>query len=232
MLALGKGMVLVVMIAYLFYETWIAAIFLTPMLVVYMRWWERGRIQTKQEEFRLQFKDAMQAMSAALNVGYSVENAVKESLKEMHFLYKEEARIIRELTLAVRQIHMNIPSEEVFEELAVRTELEEVENFVTIFITAKRSGGDLIAILKSSVKQICEKMDVKKEIQVMISAKRFEFYVMTAVPLGIIFYMKLSFGEFMNILYGNILGVFIMTVCLLIYAGAYLLGRRMISIEV
>lgn len=55
---------------------------------------------------------------------------------------------------------------------------------------------------------------------------------MSAIPYAIIGYMSLSFPEFMDSLYGNVLGRGVMTVCLGIYLAAYYLGVRLIRIEV
>ncbi len=41
-----------------------------------------------------------------------------------------------------------------------------------------------------------------------------------------ILYMKITFREFLDVLYGNMAGVVIMTVCLGIYVAAYSLGRK------
>ncbi|MEG0107764.1 MAG: type II secretion system protein F, partial [Lachnospiraceae bacterium] len=91
---------------------------------------------------------------------------------------------------------------------------------------------DSIAIIHRAVRIICDKIDVKREIETIMSAKKLEFQVMSFIPFGILGYMRLSFPEFMNILYGNILGIVIMTGSLIAYGGAYLLGRKIVEIEV
>ena len=55
---------------------------------------------------------------------------------------------------------------------------------------------------------------------------------MSAIPFGMICYMKFSFPEFMGILYGNVAGVVIMTICFLGYVIAYKAGKRIVEIEV
>ena len=52
------------------------------------------------------------------------------------------------------------------------------------------------------------------------------------MPYVIIGYMSFSFPEFMDSLYGNAAGTGVMTVCLMVYIGAYYLGLRIIRIEV
>ncbi|MEG1956396.1 MAG: type II secretion system F family protein [Lachnospiraceae bacterium] len=230
--AIAKGSMIIVSISYLFYRSLYVNVILLPVLVMYLKIWNQQCIKKKQQIFQLQFKDSMQALSAALSVGYSVENAMKESLKDLQTLHGKETRIIKEFTYMVHQINMNITSEKVWEEFAKRVGQEDVRNFVTVFIVAKRAGGDSIAIIHRAVRIICEKIDVKREIETIMSAKKLEFQVMSFIPFGILGYMRLSFPEFMNILYGNILGIVIMTGSLIAYGGAYLLGRKIVEIEV
>ncbi len=67
-----------------------------------------------------------------------------ETQKELKIQYPEEARISRELLLITRKLRMHIPVEQVLEEFAERVPSEDVKSFVTVFVTAKKSGGDMI----------------------------------------------------------------------------------------
>lgn len=131
-----------------------------------------------------------------------------------------------------RQLNINMTAEQVWKELARRTQLEEVQSFVTVFTLAKRNGGDSIAIIRSAMRQIGDKMDVEREINTILSAKKLEFKVMCVIPLGIVAYMRVSFPEFMGVLYGNAAGIFFMSLCLLVYLTAIRLGQKIITIEV
>lgn len=197
-----------------------------------MREWKRNCIRQKQQIFQLQFKEALQGLSSALNAGYSVENAIRETYKDMRLLYDDQTRIMKEFSYMVHQLNMNITIEQILQEFAGRTKQEDVGNLVTVFVTAKRSGGDIVAILKHTVLQISDKVEVKREIQTMMSAKHLEFQVMSFIPFGIIIYMRLSFPEFMDVLYGNGIGIVTMTICLGIYVSAYWFGKKIIEIEV
>jgi Flp pilus assembly protein TadB len=193
---------------------------------------EEECVRKKEMEFQVQFKEAIQAVSAALNTGYSVENAFREAQKELKLIYPETARISKELLFIIRQLRIHVPMEQILEELGMRVQIEDVRNFVTVFAAAKKNGGNMIAIIQDTVRQIGDKIDVKREIDTILAAKRYEFRVMSAIPYAIIGYMSFSFPEFMDSLYGNIFGIGVMTVCLGIYMGAYYLGVRMIRIEV
>lgn len=232
MLAYVKCTCMTAVIAWLYYRSFYALLFLIPVWIWYYRAWEKDCVQKKMQEFQLQFKEAIQSLSSALNVGYSVENAMKETQKELVLLYPEDARILSEFHIMVTQIRVNVPMEQILEEFAGRVGQEDVRNFVTVFVTAKRSGGDMIAIIRNTSGQIGDKIEVKREIQTVLSSKQYEFKVMSVIPFFIIGYMSFSFPEFMQQLYGNIIGTGVMTVCLILYMGAYWLGLKIISIEI
>ena len=218
--------------SYVFYDSLIPAPLLLPVWMIYMRDWHDDIPRKKEQELRQQFRDSIQVMASALKAGYSVENAIREAGKDISPVYSEETRIRKEFERMERQMDMNMSAEEVLKGFAERTGQEDIENFVNVFAAAKKSGGDSIAVIRDAVKIISGKIDTEKEIQTMIASKKMEFDIMCAVPFAIILYMKLTFGEFLNVLYGNMAGAAIMSLCIFVYMGAYVYGRKIIRIEV
>ena len=157
---------------------------------------------------------------------------MSEVMKYHQVIKKKDELIIREFRYMVRQLDVNFTIEKVLQEFSERTKEEDVQTFVTIFVMAKRSGGDMIGIIRNTVQQMSEKADIRREIGTIIASKKLEFKVMSAIPFGMICYMKFSFPEFMGILYGNVAGVVIMTICFLGYVIAYEAGKRIVEIEV
>lgn len=228
----GKSSGILVITVWLYYRSiWPLAI-LWPLGVWYYRGLEKECMEKKKSEFLAQFKEAIQSMAASLHTGYSVENAVKETQKEMLLMYPKDEMICRELSFMVQQVHIRIPAEQIFEDFAKRVRVEDVRNFANVFTAAKRSGGDMIAIIQNTVNQIGDKIDVKREIDTILAAKRYEFKVMAVIPYAIIAYMTLSFPEFMDCLYKNIIGIGVMSICLFVYLTAYAFGVKLVKIEV
>lgn len=186
----------------------------------------------KEQLFREQFQNGIQILSSLLKAGYSVENAIRETEKDLRPLYREGSRIRTEFERMVRELDMNLTAEQVLTSFSKRVNQEDVNNFVTVFAAAKRTGGDSISILKETVRIIGGKIETEREIQTVLAAKRLEFHVMCVIPLGMIGYMRMAFPEFLNVLYGNIPGVLLMTGCMVVYLFAYRLGNRIIKIEV
>lgn len=232
MIGIARATGMVALMLYVFYESFLPAPFLIPIWMLYIKDWYEDISKKKEQKFMQQFRDSIQAVASALKAGYSVENAIREAGRDIVPLYAENTRIRREYDRMRRQLDMNMTAEDVLFGLAERTGQEDVENFVNVFSAAKKSGGDSISIIRNAVKIISEKIDTEKEIQTMLAAKKLEFDIMCAVPFAIILYMKLTFSQFLSVLYGNITGAVIMSICVCVYMGAYSLGRRIIRIEV
>ena len=188
--------------------------------------------QGEEEDFELSVKDALNSLSVAVQAGYSVENAVTACMKDMERLYPPEADIVREFHYIESRKKVSVPVEELFLGLGERSGIEDIENFAAVFSTAKRSGGDMDKIIQTSARMIGDKIDVRKEIETTLSAKKAEQMIMSLMPAGIILYLQLTSPGFLEVLYGNPFGVCAMTVCLGIYGLSYWLGKRIVDIEV
>ena len=219
-------------IAMLFYSDLRMSVFLIPIGVIWYRNLLRELEQKKIRQFEQQFQNALQSLQAQLKVGYSMENGIKEVQRELKLLYSEKAVIVREFTYMTRQLNLNITAEQVWTEFAERVGLLQVDGFVTVFVQAKRSGGDSISIIRNAVNHMRERAEIQREIETIIAAKKLEFRIMTLIPFGIIAYMRVSFPEFMNVLYGNLLGKCFMSICLIVYLVAWKLGQNIVEIEV
>lgn len=223
---------LVGILTYLFYDVWIAGILLIPVGILCFK--EQIQIAAKKQEaeFKTQFLNAVQMMISAMKVGYSVENAIRETKKDLYPLYGDKARICREFSKMIYQLNLNQAVEQVLEDFSKRVNLQEVTNFVTVFSIAKRSGGDSIQILKDTVRLISGKVETEREIQLLIAAKKMEFQVMCVIPMGMVCYVRMMFPEFLSVLYRNLTGIVLMSICLVGYILAYFWGKKIIRIEV
>ena len=232
MKAVLRGIGILSIVTYLFYENIWVELVMIPALIPYIKNWEFHQEEKQKARFRIQFRDYLQSLSTALRTGYALRNAMSEARKELKGQYPESTRIMKDTAILEHLLNMNMPMEQVWREWSYRTEIEELTQFYTIFMVAQKSGGNSVQIIRKAIQNLCEKMEVEAEIQVLLAAKKMEFYIMTVVPIGILVYMKLSFPEFMTVLYGNLLGMTIMTGCLGIYGVAYYLGQRILKIEV
>lgn len=227
-----EGLGLIAVISYLFYHSVIAYLVLSPYLLFFLK----GKQEKKKEErliqLNLEFKEGLVSLSSALNAGYSIENAFREALKDLRMIYGEDKIITKEFQHIVSQIDMNITVESILKNLADRSGLEDIRSFAEVFSTAKRSGGDLIMIIKTSVESIGQKIDVNREIRTLMTEKEFEQKIMNFIPFIIIFYVNFSSPGLLKALYGNLFGIGVMSFCLGLYLLAFYLSKKIVHIEI
>ena len=156
--AVGKAAALIGITAWLYYRKIWAVPALIPLGIWLYREFLKEEEKKKEQEFQKQFREMIQSLSAALNTGYSVENAFYETQKELKILYPPQARISRELLVITRKLRIHIPVEQVLGEFAEQVPSEDVKSFVTVFVTAKKSGGDMIGIIRNTTNQIGDKI--------------------------------------------------------------------------
>lgn len=228
----GQAAVLVGIVALCFYDSaWALGIF-PVFLPFFLKKKKRELAGRRGQALKLQFKDMVQGLAAALAAGYSAENALREAKKDLGLIYAPEELIVQELAAMQRKLSANQSMEAVVLDFAERSGLEEARTFAEIFATAKRGGGDLIGIMKNTARTIAETVETEREISTVLAARRYEQRIMNRIPFAIILYLRVGAGGFLDPLYHNVVGVLVMTVCLGLYLAASYLGEKMLQIEV
>ena len=126
----------------------------------------------------------------------------------------------------------NQGAETMLKEFAAAHPLPEIQSFVEVFCTAKSSGGSLNLVIRSTAGQMAQILDTRREIETMLSARSYEQKIMSVMPAAILLYLRIGSAEFLEGLYHCLPGAAVMTVCLTVYLAAYLLGKRLVKIEI
>lgn len=218
--------------AILFYNSiWGMAVF--PLVyILTVRFFKDRDQKRKRKQLNLEFKDYMYAVSSTLSAGYSIERAFLAGLEEVKALYGSNCLLAENLSGMERRMGLQEPIEHILRDFAAESDSEDIENFVEIFCYAKRGGGDFIHIITTTIGRICDKMEVLEEIHTVMAEKALEQKIMCIVPLGILLFFRLTSPDFIGSLYGNLLGIVIMTVALLLYGTAFFLGVKIVEVEV
>lgn len=227
-----EGFFLAFSILYLFYRSVYVILLAIPGAFYFFRRKKKKKVQEQKWNLNLEFKEGITSLSNALYAGYSIENAFAEAAKDLILLYGEEADIILEFQYISNQLRMNQTVENCLMDFAVRSDIEDILNFAEVFITAKRTGGDIMQIIRNSSQNVAGKIEVRREIKTIITAKKLEARIMCLVPFAIILYLWIFSPGFLDRLYGNLMGIAIMTGLLLVYAGAYVLSEKIVDIKV
>lgn len=206
-------------------------ILLVPLTYLYYKKKKVELIQRRKWQLNMEFRDGINSLSAAIAAGYSTEHAFDQAILDLKRMYLDDAMIVKEFIFLVNQIQMNITVEKALHDFGERSHIEDIISFAEVFATAKRTGGNLIEIIKTTSSIISNKLEVKREIITLIAAKKFEATIMKIVPAGILCYLSVSSPGFLKPLYHNPLGVLIMSILLMVYLFTYRIIDRIIAIE-
>ena len=163
-----------------------------------------------------------------MRAGYSIENAWREAKKDVIQQYGMESDMAVEMRQMIHQMDCNVPLEQLLEDFAERSRIEDIEQFTGIFSYAKRSGGDFTEIMGNTVRQMADRMELQEIIETALTARKMEQKVMNVIPLFILAFVNVTSGSFLEALYGNVAGVLIMTGCLILYGLAYLWSEKIV----
>ena len=217
--------------AFVFYRSVLFFLLFLPLAALYPLYKKRELIPARKRRLLLQFREGLSVLSASLSAGYSIENALKESVDELSLLYDRSELIVREFDQLSHLVSMNMPVERAMDEFAERSGIDDIRNFARVLRIAKRSGGELVAIMNHSAETIGDRIQVKEELRTMTASRRFEQSIMNAVPLLIVLYINLSSPGFFSIMYTSVLGRCVMTVCLAAYLFSIHLAWSILNIE-
>lgn len=217
------------MLAYFFYRSFWAMIPLAAVGIFTFRRFARNKAEEAREELTAQFRECILSVATSLQAGYSVENAFLECRQDMALMYGEDALICDELSFIRRGLNVNITLEELLTDMAGRSGCDDIAQFSQIFSLAKRNGGNMAEIIRTSAGQIGKQIELRQEIKTLLGGKQMELNVMKVMPFGILLYIEMGNPGYFDSLYYNLTGVVIMTGCLGIYLGAYLLGDHIMK---
>ena len=166
---------LVILMGRMFYGSFKAGIIIMPLVVPIYRQYSTKYKDRAKAEFEHQYKEMLVALKDGIVTGYSVENGLKESYREMVNIYGYDGLICSELRLMTSRLKLNTPIEMVFKDFAERTDLESAHMFYNTFSIAQKSGGNMNNVIKRVIENIVLKESVKEEINVAINDKKLDY---------------------------------------------------------
>ncbi|MBO6109164.1 MAG: type II secretion system F family protein [Eubacterium sp.] len=197
---------------------------------IYLHIRKKQLIEKRKWQLMTEFGDALTSMVSAMSAGYSMENSITESYNDLKLLYGEERIILTELYEIKNRLELGVPLDELLYELGVRSRVSDIIIFSEVYATARKSGGNLVKVMKRTAESIREKIDIEREINTMIAGKKLESVCMIIIPLIIIVYLRVFSPGFMDPLYSGITGRIFMSVCLVLYLAAAWWSMRIMRV--
>ena len=220
-------------VSYVFYQSIFFSVLLMPLALLYPRYKSRELLAKRKRELSLQFKDALYSLASSVSVGKSLELAFKDAVTDLAILYPDsDAYIIRELTAIVAKTEMNETLENALVDFAQRANLDELTSFTDVFIIGKRSGGNMIGIIRNTSALIAEKLRIKEEIETLLAQRKLERKLLNVMPVGLVLLLTWSTGDYMFPVFHTVPGRLAMSAAIALLGVAYVVSGRIIAIEI
>lgn len=225
--------IILFIVGHLFYNNVFVACLLGLLSLISPKIRKKQLRDKRKDALSLQFKEGAASLSSSLAAGQSIENAFRDALKDLKLLYPEEdTHIIREFSIITRRVENGESIERAFDDFAKRSDIDDIRNFSDVFITCKRSGGNLVEVIKRTVDIINEKIEIQQDIKVLVSQKKFESRIIVIMPLGMIAFLKYTSGDFVRPLYEfGTPGPIVMTIVLGCTVVSMIISQKLMKIE-
>lgn len=228
----AKSLIVLTIINYFFYQELWAFIPLCPVGILYYRMEKESLVLKKRREAREQFKELMLLVSSGQKAGYSAENAFLYSYRDMKNLYGAESVVCKMLRILQAGRENHIEFSVLWHQIGHQAGITEIQEFASVYEISGKSSGDMASVMEKTAGVIIRKLEIEKEIEVLLSARKLEQKIMNAMPFLIMLYINITSPGYFSGLYHCLGGIIIMTFCLAVYTGAYILSQKMIPVEI
>jgi tight adherence protein B len=181
---------------------------------------------------RNQFSDLLYSLSASVATGRQLTIALQDAYTNLGYVYKPNTPMMMELRYLNKSIAENRDSEELLlAGFAKRSGVEEIRNFVNVYLSCRETGGDINQVILNASEILMQKMSIERDLRVMISQKKFEGKIISTMPVLIIMFLNIASPGYLENLYCTLQGRLVMTVALIGILTAYKLTEKITNIE-
>jgi tight adherence protein B len=191
-----------------------------------VRQWLEAKRRARIEEFVAQLPEFARTLSNATSAGRSLLSALQLSAQELSEPAATELRLVAE------QLRIGASVDDALETLKQRLPSRELAVLVSTLVIQQRTGGDVVTALRDMAETLETRKDVRREVKTIVSGAVQTGYVTGAMGLGLILLMNLVYPGMIDTLARNGIGQVALVVAGSMYSLAFLIVRRMTTIDV
>ncbi|QSX04843.1 type II secretion system F family protein [Sedimentibacter sp. zth1] len=225
------GFLLAFVVLTIFFESIILSMLISiPSGLFSIKPYKNYLIKKRKKKLLLQFKDFLESLSSSYLSGKNTHDAFIDTYDDMEILYGNDADITREIEIIKKSIINGINMEDILEDFAQRSHIDDIKSFASIFESCNRTGGDISKIILETREIINDKIDIEMEIRTSIAQKKAEFYIMCIMPFVMVLSLRMLGDSTFST--QNISNIVTRLIALVILIIAFFLGKKITDIKV
>ena len=200
-----------------------------PVQSEYRRW----ESEREKRWYMEGFQEILSSLVTSLHAGLSLENACRSALHELRLCYEGRTHpALSKMEELCRGLDLNIPVEVLFLRFAEESQVEDIYEFAIVLDIVRKTGGNIIDIIRTTADHLKMKMDTANEMRVILSGILFEKNVMLLMPFFMLGYLNLTGSTYTDCFYYTAAGRVVMSGVILVVTVCYYWSEHIVKIEI
>jgi tight adherence protein B len=188
-------------------------------------------INKRRRNLRTQFFDLLEALSVSMRAGNPISQAMQSAREDMTLLYPEDSDIIVELDIIIGKFNNTIPLSEAFANFALRSEIEDISSFASVYATIEGKASRADEIVRETQQIISDKMEIEMEIDTLMTAAKSEVNIMLMMPLVILAVIGYAGEGFMDSIYTTAAGRLVAAGGFIVFIISFIMARKFSNVN-
>jgi len=188
-------------------------------------------IKKRLLKLRVQFFDLLEAMSVAIRAGNPMLLSLQSAREDLILIYPENSDIIIELDIIIGRFNNAVPLSVAFSDFALRSGLEDITSFASIYATIEGKSGRADEIIRETQQIIADKMEIEMEIDTLMTAAKSEVNIMLLMPIVILGVIGYAGAGFMDAIYTTGAGRIVSTGGLIVFVLSFIMARKFSNVK-
>lgn len=216
----------------LFYNSIVFSAALCSLPPLFINRYAEYKCDKRKRQLLSGFKDAMLSMSGSLASGRQMPAAIRDAADQAEMFLSADSDITKELR-HIDFVYSNAhgKAEDLFDDLAKRSGIEEIRLFASSYRICRKSGGDLEGICLKSASLLIDRIDYQNEVSAVLSEKKLDTVIMMVIMPVILFFLSMTSYDYVEILYTSLAGRVVMSVSLLLMILSALWSMRIMKLD-
>ncbi len=194
--------------------------------------WVRHLLQKRREKLSEGFRDMLYLISGSVAAGRQMPAALQDAAFQLATSWGGESDIAREAANMSRQyLEVNEDLDLLWEDLAKRSGIREIEQFAESYRVCRTNGGDLEDVCFRCASVLLEKLAFKDELKALTSQRKLDIAILAAMPVLVLLMLNLLSYSYIEVMYTAPAGRMIMTSSLVLMVLALLWSLKIAEVS-
>ena len=231
--ALAESFLFSLVSGYVFYKSWVGMLFIFLISIYFTPKRIEALVENERSKNAESFVDILRVIRRLSASGMSINACMGRAQRELRALYPDDQSwVITSLQTINTKLITDPNLAQHLLEWGQKEKIRDIADFGRVLHVIQSYGGDVSEKLGEITLSISQKIETERQIWILASSKIFEQKVMYYLGYGMILMLNYVMPDMFAVLYGSLVGRFVMTLSFALMIMGKSLGMRLTKIEV